>query len=152
MQPYDPLSRLANEASHQDAIATLELCLRFLTASTLDDLITIKEIAERRLAAHPRLIDPLEQIHTAIHQAVQQRLPILEATLLWVRQHDSSNRIVDHAPASWTVELSAQGQNQHVQAAFAPVDEDQIGDDTITLLVNGNPVLVHIADDGSLEL
>jgi hypothetical protein len=152
MQPYDPLSRLANEASHPDAIATLELCLRFLTASTLDDLTTVKEIAEQRLAAHPRPIDPLEHIYTAIHEAAQQRLPVLEATLLWAQRHDSSARIVDHVPASWTVELSTHNQHQHVQAAFAPMDEEQMGDDTITLLVDGNPVVVHFSEDGSLQL
>jgi hypothetical protein len=146
------ISRLVNEVSHQDAIATLELCLRFLTASTIDDLTAVQEITDGRLAARPRPIDPLEHIYTAINGAIQQRLPVLEATLLWAQRHNSSTYIVDHAPASWTVELSAHDRHRQVQAAFVSSNEDQMDDDTITLLVDGNPVMVHISDDGSLQL
>jgi len=152
MQPYDPFSRLASEVSHQDAIAALELCLRFRTASTPDDLTSIKDIADRRLAAHPRLIDPLEHLYGAINTAIQQRLPILEATLLWAQRQDPAICIVDHSPASWMVELAVQHQRQRVQAAFVPSDEDDLANDTITLLVDGETVEVHVSDDGSLQL
>lgn len=151
MQPYDPLARLAYETSHAEVIAALELCLRFLTAASLNDLVAVQTTIKQRLTDPAELIDPLTHVYTTLSKAIAQRVSILEATLLWARQGDPAIQIVDHHPASWQVALASH-EPQQVHVAYAPSADEDWGADTLTLLVNDVPVTIHIADDGSLSL
>jgi len=152
MQPYDPFSRLASEVSHPEALIALELCLRFLTASTDDDLLTIRDMVAQQLSVRPRPIDPLEQLYTTISAAVRQRLDLLHAIHLWAQQQDPNARILDHDPASWAVELELHEQQQTITAAFDRREDTDLDDDTITLLVDGTPIAMRILDNGYFQL
>ena len=103
MEVYDLVERIKNELSGAEARQALALCLRFFSAANEKEFITIyNDIME---AYNEKPIDPLAFVYHSLAARIQERIMLLNASVIWARQQNAKTTAVNLEPVEWEVTL-----------------------------------------------